>query len=168
MEKGSQETQEGEKRLEFGKPTKITQNSLQQSLLEQRIWPPHNENRYGSPCYTAMEHHPEPHSWDSHQGCYSKLLPASRWAAVVVHRPGKGGGFLQETTQGPKPELFIPLEASGQPASESVSTWMPGQAGQGGPSLTAPEKPPLLLSAHTFIFSFANPSSHLSLSTPSP
>lgn len=69
---------------------------------------PHTENRYGSPCYTAMGALPRALLLGCHQGCYLRLLPTSRWAAEVVHRPGKSGSFLKETAQGPTSALFIP------------------------------------------------------------
>ena len=76
------------------------------------------------------------------------LLPTARQATGVVHRPGKVVVSFRKQYKGPSCTFHAKLlmEASGQPAtpgfsepraSEGGSTWMPGPADKGGPSVTA-------------------------------
>lgn len=109
---------------------------------------PYTENTYGSPCYTAMGASLRVLLLGCHQGCYLRLLPTSRWATEVIHRPGKSYSFLMSA-------LFIPNYYWKAARSESGGTWMLGHAGQGGPSVTTLRGGFCPLSGRTFIFSFA-------------
>lgn len=66
-----------------------------------------HQNGFGSPSHMPMEHCPVPSSWAGTK-CASQHDCHIQAAAVVVHRPGRGGCFLQATIQVPKPALFMP------------------------------------------------------------